>query len=246
MTDLKELNAIVSDIITADCHDTQLKAGQRLLAYTVRKDIDRELAELAENIAMLMIQKEGRDLHLEFMDKNLQKTSNQLHQAKHDPLTGLPNRGLFHETLDAVFEKAQRKGGKLALLLLDLDKFKPVNDTHGHDAGDELLSQVGERIKSETGDAGISARLGGDEFVVLLPDLKEEEEAFTTARKILLSLKKPFDLTSATVFINSSIGISFLEKTTKGPRSLLKQADLAMYEAKKAGRGRYVVHTEKK
>ncbi len=245
MNHLKELNTIVSDIITAKSHDVQVEAGQRLLAYTVRKEIDRELTDLAENIAMLMIQKEGRDLHLEFMDDDLQKASNLLHTAKHDPLTGLANRGLFYETLDAVFETAEKEGGKLALILLDLDNFKPVNDTHGHDAGDELLRQVAVRIKSETGDTGISARLGGDEFVVLLPDLQDEKAAFTMAQKILLSLKKPFSLISTTVFIDSSIGISFLDETTQGPRSLLKHADLAMYEAKKAGRGRYVVHFKK-
>jgi diguanylate cyclase (GGDEF)-like protein len=238
MSELKELNTIVSDIITADSPDLQLEAGQRLLAYTVRKDIDRELTDLAENIAMLMIQKESRDLHLEFMD-------DKLHTARHDPLTGLANRGLFYEKLEAIFETAQKEGRKLALILLDLDKFKPVNDTHGHDAGDALLKQVAVRIKSETGNAGIPARLGGDEFVVLLPDLQDEKGAFTLAQKILLSLKKPFNLTSATVFIDSSIGISFLDETTQGSKALLKHADLAMYEAKKAGGGRYVVHMEK-
>lgn len=245
MNPLKELNTIVSDIITADCHGTQLEAGQRLLAYTVCKDIDEEHRSLAENIAMLMIQKEGRDLHLEFMDDDLQKTNTALHEAKHDPLTGLASRGLFYETLDAAFETSQKEGKKLALILLDLDNFKPVNDTHGHDAGDALLSQVALRIKDEAGDAGISARLGGDEFVVLLPDLQDEKEAFTLAQKILLRLKKPFKLVSATVFIDSSLGISFLDKTTQGSRSLLKNADLAMYEAKKAGRGRYVAHGKK-
>ncbi|MBI9089831.1 MAG: GGDEF domain-containing protein [Desulfobacterium sp.] len=245
MNPLKELNTIVSDIITADSHDSQLEAGQKLLAYTVCTAVDEEFRELAENIAMLMIQKEGRDLHLEFMDDDLQKTSTALHEAKHDPLTGLASRGLFYETLDAAFEKSQKEGNKLALILLDLDNFKPVNDTHGHDAGDALLSQAALRIKDATGDAGMSARLGGDEFVVLLPDLQDEKEAFTIAQKILLRLKKPFKLASATVFIDSSLGISFLDETTQESRALLKHADLAMYEAKKAGRGRYVAYTEK-
>ena len=101
------------------------------------------------------------------------------------------------------------------------------------------------RIKAVTCDAGISARLGGDEFVVLLPDLQDKREAYAIAQKIILSLKKPFKLISGTVFIDSSLGISFMDKSTKGSRALLKNADLAMYEAKKAGRGRYVTHIEK-
>jgi diguanylate cyclase (GGDEF)-like protein len=245
MNPLKELNTIVSDIITADGHNSQLEAGQKLIAYTVCKEIDREFRELAENIAMLMIQKEGRELHLDFLGDDLQQTSNALYRAKHDPLTGLASRHLFYETLDAVFEEAQQKGGKLALILLDLDNFKPVNDTYGHDAGDALLSQVALRIQEATGNAGFPARLGGDEFTVLLPDLQNEKEAFAIAQKILLCLKKPFTLISSTVSIDSSLGISFLEKTTHGSRSLLKKADLAMYEAKKAGRGRYVAYVEK-
>lgn len=238
MDDLKELNTIVSDIITANSHDLQLETGQKLIAYTVRRDVAGELRALAENIALLMIQKEGRDLHLEFKDDDL-------HKAKHDPLTGLANRGLFYETLDAAFEVSEKENKILAVLLLDLDRFKPVNDTYGHDAGDALLSQVASRIKAAAGDAGISARLGGDEFVVLLPDLRDKSEAYTMAQNIILSLKKPFALISGTVFIDSSLGISFMDKNITGPRALLKNADLAMYEAKKAGRGRYVTHITK-
>lgn len=230
------------DIITANSYGAQMETGQKLFAYTVRQDIDGELREFAENIAMLMIQKEGRELHLEFMNEDLQETSHQLQIAKHDPLTLLPNRGLFYEKLATFFEVSQKEGKKLALILLDLDNFKPVNDTYGHDAGDALLGQVALRITAVVGDFGITARLGGDEFVVLLPDLQNKKEAYAIAQKILLSLKKPFKLTPAMVFIDSSIGICFLDKTTQGPRTLLKNADLAMYEAKKAGRGRYVAH----
>ncbi len=242
MKDIKELNQIVRNIITANSYGAQMETGQKLFAYMVRRDLDEELKDFAENIAMLMIQKEGRELHLEFMNDDLQKASRQLHVAKHDPLTRLPNRELFYEKLTALFEISQKKGKKLALILLDLDNFKPVNDTHGHDAGDALLGEVALRITEVIGDFGIAARLGGDEFVVLLPDLQNKEEAYAFAQKILFSIKKPFKLTSSTVFIDSSIGISFLGKTTKSPRTLLKNADLAMYEAKRAGRGRYVAH----
>lgn len=235
MNQVKELNKIVSDIITAATPDLEVETGQKLLAYTVRPDVAPDLKCLAENIAMLMIQKEGKELHLEFKDDDLQK-------AKHDPLTGLANRGLFYETLDTAFQVSQKEGRLLGLMLIDLDKFKPVNDNHGHDAGDALLKRVASRLKAAIGEAGIPARLGGDEFVVLLPDLKNKKHACTIALDVLLSLKKPFTLTAATVFIDASIGISFTDRSIQGSRVLLKNADVAMYEAKKAGRGRYVVH----
>ena len=242
MTDITELNQLVMNIITANSYGAQMAAGQQLFAYTARQDIDEGLREFAENIAMLMIQKEGRELHLEFMNEDLQKAGVDLHQAKHDPLTRLPNRGLFYETLTTLFESAKGENKSLALILLDLDKFKPVNDTYGHDAGDTLLREVAARIKEVVGTSGVPARLGGDEFVVLLPDLSGEKEVHTIAQKLLFSIKQPFLLGATTVFIDSSIGISFLEKKTSGPRALLKNADRAMYQAKKTGRGRYVAH----
>ncbi|MBA3012404.1 MAG: GGDEF domain-containing protein [Proteobacteria bacterium] len=245
MDAIKELNQIVLEIITSSSYGEQMIAGQKLFAYTVRKDIDGDLRDFAENIALLMIQKEGRELHLEFMNTDLQKTSHELHLAKHDPLTRLPNRGLFYERLEKIFDVSRKENRRLALIILDLDEFKPVNDTYGHDAGDLLLGQVASRIKAVVGDSGITARLGGDEFVILLPELQNDKQAQTIAQKMLFSIKKPFDLSASLVFIDSSIGICFMDETTKGPRDLLKNADLAMYEAKKAGRGRYAVYPRK-
>ncbi|SLM28570.1 Diguanylate cyclase [Desulfamplus magnetovallimortis] len=243
---VKELNQIVFNINIAKSNEDQINAGNALFAYTVRQDINEELRMLAENIAMLMVQKEGRELHLEFMEGDLEKTCSELHTAKHDPLTGLPNRGLFNANLDSMFEKAKKENRKLALLLLDLDRFKPVNDTYGHDAGDELLKQSANRISEAVGDSGCAGRLGGDEFAAFLPDIKDQQEACQVAQKILLSIKKPFQLEAATVFIDSSIGISFLDHTTKDPCDLVKNADVAMYEAKNAGRGRYVAYIPEK
>ena len=241
MNQVKILNKIVLEILSANSHEVMVAAGQRLIDCSVDPEICEPLQDLAENIAMLMVQKEGRDLHLEFMDCDLKKITRALEKAKLDPLTGLANRGLFYETLDRAFERSKKEGTKLALILIDLDNFKPVNDTHGHDAGDRMLQQVASRIKNCVKEPGFAARLGGDEFIVLLPDLTQEKDACTLAETILLALKHPFDIASAIVSIDSSIGISFLEQDIQGGRELLKVADLAMYEAKKSGRGQCLV-----
>ncbi|MDY0220929.1 MAG: GGDEF domain-containing protein [Desulfobacterium sp.] len=241
MNQVKTLNQIVLEILSANSHEVKVAAGQRLIDYSVNPEICELLQDLAENIAMLMVQKEGKELHLLFMECDLKKIGKALEKAKLDPLTGLANRGLFYETLDKAFERSKKEGTKLALILIDLDNFKPVNDTHGHDAGDRLLQQVASRIKDCVKESGFAARLGGDEFIVLLPDLTREKEACTLAETILLTLKQPFDIGSAIVSIDSSIGISFLEQDTQGGRELLKVADLAMYEAKRSGRGQCLV-----
>ena len=241
---IRTLNNIVLEILSTNSYGAKITAGQRLIDYSIDPEICELLQDLAENIAMLMVQKEGRELHLIFKDSDLKKMGRALEKAKLDPLTGLANRGLFYETLDAAFERSKKDGTKLALILIDLDNFKPVNDTHGHDAGDRLLQQVASRIKACVKNLGLAARLGGDEFIVLLPDLTGEKDACVMAETILLTLKQPFDIVSAIVSIDSSIGISFLEQETQEGRELIKVADLAMYEAKRSGRGQCLVFDE--
>lgn len=243
MKHIKELNAVILEIIKADSYEEQLETGKKLLAFTVRRDVDEIIRELAENIAMLMIQKEGRELHLEFLYQDLKTADEDLYNAKHDPLTGLPNRALFCETLARQFDICKKQEKKAALFIVDLDKFKPVNDTYGHDAGDLLLQEVAQRLKAAVGQCAFPGRLGGDEFVVLFPDPENDKAVYTLVQKILLSIKKPFELKGGYAFIDSSIGISFLNDAMAEPNALLKQADQAMYAAKKAGRGRYVVYS---
>jgi diguanylate cyclase (GGDEF)-like protein len=238
---VRVLDNIVLDILHAKFYEDKIAAGQRLIDYSINPEICKQLQDLAENIAMLMVQKEGRELNLIFMESDLKKIGKALEKAKLDPLTGLANRGLFYEILDTAFERSKKERTKLALILIDLDNFKPINDTHGHDAGDRMLQQVASRIKTCVKNLGAVARLGGDEFVVMLPDLTRAKDACTLAERILLALKQPFDIVSATVSIDSSMGISFLEQNTQDGRALLKVADIAMYEAKRSGRGRCLV-----
>jgi diguanylate cyclase (GGDEF)-like protein/PAS domain S-box-containing protein len=157
--------------------------------------------------------------------------------AHHDSLTGLPNRLLFNDRLDQAISLAKRKSRQCALLYLDLDKFKPVNDALGHLAGDELLKGVAERIRHQVRQSDTVARVGGDEFVVILPEIARREEAEIVARKIVAALAAPFLLGSQlqSVCIGASIGIAVYPADARDADALVKAADAAMYSAKQAG-----------
>ena len=157
--------------------------------------------------------------------------------AHHDILTGLPNRLLFNDRLNQAISLAKRGSRQFALLYVDLDKFKPVNDTLGHDAGDELLKDVAERIRREVRESDTVARVGGDEFTVILPDIARREDAETVARKIIAALAAPFQLgiQKQSVEIGTSIGIARYPADAQDADALVKAADAAMYGAKKVG-----------
>ena len=157
--------------------------------------------------------------------------------AHHDSLTGLPNRLLFNDRLNQAISLAKRDSRQFALLYLDLDKFKPVNDTLGHAAGDELLQGVAARIRHQVRESDTVARVGGDEFTVILPDIARREEAETVARKIIAALAAPFQLGSQkqSVDIGTSIGIALYPADARDADALVKAADAAMYSAKQAG-----------
>jgi diguanylate cyclase (GGDEF)-like protein/PAS domain S-box-containing protein len=157
--------------------------------------------------------------------------------AHHDSLTGLPNRLLFNDRLNQAISLAKRDSRQFALLYLDLDKFKPVNDTLGHTAGDELLKGVATRIRDQVRESDTVARVGGDEFTVILPDIAKREEAETVAKKIIAALATPFQLGSQkqSVGIATSIGIALYPADARDADALVKAADAAMYSAKQMG-----------
>jgi diguanylate cyclase (GGDEF)-like protein/PAS domain S-box-containing protein len=159
--------------------------------------------------------------------------------ASYDTLTGLPNRSLFIDRLAHGLRQADRQQGRLALLFLDLDRFKEINDTLGHAAGDDLLRQAAERLKRVVRETDTVARLGGDEFTVVLEGLPSGEEAAGIAQKILDTLACPFRLGTHEVFVSASIGITVYPGDADGIDSLLKNADRAMYLAKAEGRNTY-------
>jgi len=157
--------------------------------------------------------------------------------AHHDSLTGLPNRLLFDDRLNQALTLAKRDSRQFALLYLDLDKFKLVNDTLGHSAGDELLKSVAARIRRQVRESDTVARVGGDEFTVILPDLAKPEQAETVARKIIAAVAAPFQLgpRKQSVEIGSSIGIAVYPQDAGDAQALIKAADAAMYSAKQTG-----------
>lgn len=161
------------------------------------------------------------------------------HMAYHDPLTGLPNRALLRDRLEHAMAKARRNGGRLALLFLDLDRFKNVNDSLGHDTGDRLLVQVTQRLSEQMRDEDTLARLGGDEFTVLLEDVHDVDQVTMVAGKLREVLRQSFDLDGREIFITGSIGISLYPDDGDSADALMKYADAAMYRAKELGRDEY-------
>lgn len=163
-------------------------------------------------------------------------------QANFDTLTGLPNRRMFHERLRQEMKKSDRAKLPMAILFVDLDRFKEVNDTMGHDKGDLLLKQVAERLTASMRGTDVVARLGGDEFIALLGELRNPADVTRTAREILKQMSTPFDLDGDGVHIaeiSSSIGIALYPQDGKDVETLMKNADQAMYGAKESGRNRF-------
>ncbi len=166
------------------------------------------------------------------------------HQAHHDMLTKLPNRSLFHDRLNQSILKAQRNDETFALLFVDLDHFKQINDTLGHEAGDELLKQAARRLIDCVRGSDTVARMGGDEFSIILAGVDSREAIESLARKILQQMLKPFSVAGTQQRISASLGIACYPRDGTGQTELLRNADLAMYRAKQGGRNTYRFHQE--
>lgn len=162
-----------------------------------------------------------------------------LHLANHDALTGLPNRRLLQDRIEQIIARAQRSGAKFSVMFLDLDKFKPINDSLGHNTGDTLLQTVAGRILACLREEDTVARQGGDEFIVLLSSMDSPRDALAVAQKILSALIIPYSIGIHELHISVSIGIAVYPQDGRDVETLLKNSDMAMYHAKQAGRGNY-------
>lgn len=161
------------------------------------------------------------------------------HMAHHDPLTALPNRLLFHDRLQHALQRAERDEQQLAILFIDLDRFKNVNDTLGHHIGDELLKQVANALTDKLRDGDTLARLGGDEFIVLLENVDGEFGAGHVAEKLMAMFEQPFIVSDYELFVTGSVGISVFPNDATDLNMLIRNADVAMYQAKARGRNGY-------
>jgi diguanylate cyclase (GGDEF)-like protein/PAS domain S-box-containing protein len=161
--------------------------------------------------------------------------------AHHDPLTNLPNRKLFWDRSAQALSLAKRRGSGVAILCIDLDAFKAVNDTLGHDAGDALLREVALRLKSRVRDSDTVVRMGGDEFAVIMPDVSDSDSAVLIARELVASLGHRFDLPQGTAQISGSIGVALYPQHALSAETLTRCADMAMYSAKRSGKNQVCV-----
>lgn len=161
------------------------------------------------------------------------------HQANHDALTNLPNRSLFKDRLAQTIHAAKRNEEKFALLFIDLDQFKKINDSLGHHIGDEVLIESAKRLQNTLRAEDSLARLGGDEFTIIIKDLRDNESAATVAQKIIASMQEPIKIKSHQLYVSSSIGISLFPDDATDANNLIKFADAAMYRAKDEGRNNF-------
>ena len=223
-----------------------LQTKVSVFVQLVQKNIElqgktQELAELNQDLRVQRLQdlkKSNAALQLEIIERR-QAESRASELATRDALTGLYNRRSLVERIDDAIVRAARRKEYLGVLFLDLDKFKPINDTYGHDVGDELLRQMAQRIKAAVRDSDVVARIGGDEFIVLLEGLANDDDAAKLAEKIVSSTSQLCQIGSHNITASVSIGISMYPQDATTSEELLKEADLAMYSAKHDSRGSF-------
>ena len=231
---LIELNTLVNKV--QDTSDYSLR---------VETHGDDEISQLGSNLNQMLRTIDQQHLENQAHTKALEQQQKNLeYLANYDQLTKLPNRKLFQELLKQELSRIGRHHTELAVMFIDLDDFKTVNDTLGHHAGDLLLKGVSERIREQLRDCDILARLGGDEFVIVATGLKEEIEAVVIADRILEQFNTIFNIDKWQVSSGLSIGIAFSDGNKIDLQSIISNADLAMYRAKQSGRGRYAIYED--
>jgi diguanylate cyclase (GGDEF)-like protein len=203
--------------------------SRKLLAsYSARQRAEQELTRITEDLEDRV---KLRTKQLAELNKKLE------YQALHDPLTKLPNRMLFHDRLQQAVIACERESNSLAIMIIDIDNFKVINDVMGHHTGDIVLQQVSFRMQGALSESATLARLGGDEFVILLPSIPGRIEAMASARSIFAAIKKPLLISDKTVEVSASIGIAVLPNDGIDANTLMRRADMAMYAAKRSNMG---------
>jgi diguanylate cyclase (GGDEF)-like protein/PAS domain S-box-containing protein len=229
--------AIYEDISAEHAARASLEAS-RDAAEASRDALERAVAERT-----LELQLANERLQAEIADRRVAETRAQ-HLADHDPLTGLPNRRLLEDRLTQALAASHRNRKQTAVVFVDLDRFKNINDTLGHSVGDVVLKEVAERLMKQLRVVDTVCRMGGDEFVVILPEIKRASDAANVSAKILETMAQPFMVEDRELHITTSIGISVFPDDGRDAESLIRNADAAMYHAKGTGRANYQFFTE--
>ena len=210
-------------------------------ALEISGEIEIKVQDAAEQLAAVNIALEDEIEERERLEHQLVSVKAQeesaRHAAFHDPLTGLPNRVLFNDRLEHGLTQANRHGWNLAVMFVDLDEFKSINDQYGHDAGDTVLQTISQRLKETTRVDDTVSRHGGDEFLYLLMEIHNIRDATLAAKKIIKAIQKPCNIGTRDLVVRASIGISMFPKHGKTANDLIKSADKAMYQAKRLKSG---------
>ncbi len=230
------LSFALADRINVMRREKDLATQEALDAKQMAVDTLRHSEQVLESrVAKRTHELEEANAQLRQKEKDLE------HMTRHDMLTGLANRVLLDDRLESAIARAKRGGRGTAVLVIDLDKFKAINDNHGHAVGDDLLKGVAERLRQAVRESDTVARLGGDEFVIVLENLHDSKEALRIADKLLSEAVKPLQLDPGPVQVGLSIGIAFYPQNGTNSEELMKRADQAMYAAKAGGRNRWCV-----
>ncbi len=236
----QDLSLVNSDLKDGLESKNPLESMEKVLIQS--EAIEEKVQEAADKLADVSVdlKHEVRARHiLEFkLEAVKEREEAARHDAIHDPLTGLPNRILFNDRLEHGLAQARRHGWSLAVMFIDLDDFKKINDTHGHAAGDSVLKTVASRLSQCVRDDDTISRHGGDEFLYLLTEVKDQQDLLTVAEKILESIQAPCGVTVDDLTVNTrvsaSVGISIFPKDGATADALIHNADKAMYHAKKS------------
>jgi diguanylate cyclase len=210
--------------------------------HAVNKALGHEITERTQ------LERELSDTQAELSDTKIELSVTQVaeematHRALHDGLTGLPNRALFDDRIEQALAEATRHAWTLAVMFIDLDRFKSINDSYGHHIGDKVLRMVAERLEASLRAVDTVSRLGGDEFVCLMQEVKEEIDVANIAKKIIGAISATCEIEGATITVRPSIGIALYPKDGQSPAALLKNADAAMYRAKQNKTGYFFFH----
>jgi diguanylate cyclase (GGDEF)-like protein len=228
--ELSSVNSALEQGVQTGSPEIQQALAQSLAVEEKVQDASDKLALVTQALEEEISEREAMGIELALVTQQEQLAR---HAALHDPLTGLPNRTLFQDRLEHALAQARRHDLALAVMFLDLDGFKAVNDTYGHDVGDAVLQTVAERLKENTRDDDTVSRLGGDEFLYLLMGATDQQAVANLAQKIVNRIQVPCQLSVGEIRVQLSIGVALFPQHGETAESLIKAADTAMYLAKR-------------